>query len=73
MSRPVPGGKVCAVSAAQDRPRETKIDTSPARGMRDILPDEAAVRDRAMATILDVYRRHGFVRIETPAVENLRL
>ena len=58
---------------ASDRPREARIDTAPARGMRDILPDEAAVRDRAMATILDVYRRHGFVRIETPAVENLRL
>ena len=61
------------MTAGGDRPREARIDTAPARGMRDILPDEAAVRDRAMATILDVYRRHGFVRIETPAVENLRL
>ena len=41
--------------------------------MRDILPAEAVARDWAMAAILDVYRRHGFVRIETPAVENLRL
>ncbi|MGH7385623.1 MAG: histidine--tRNA ligase, partial [Candidatus Rokuibacteriota bacterium] len=30
-------------------------------------------RDWAMAQILAVYRRHGFVRIETPAVESLRL
>ena len=50
-----------------------KLDTSPPRGMRDILPDEAALRDWATATILGVYRRHGFTRIETPAVESLRL
>ena len=41
--------------------------------MRDVLPDEVALRDWAMARILSVYRRHGFVRIETPAVESLRL
>jgi histidyl-tRNA synthetase len=41
--------------------------------MRDVLPEEAALRDWAMAQILTVYRRHGFVRIETPAVESLRL
>jgi histidyl-tRNA synthetase len=38
-----------------------------------VLPDEVALRDWAMAQILAVYRRHGFVRIETPAVESLRL
>jgi histidyl-tRNA synthetase len=41
--------------------------------MRDVLPEEMAVRDRALATILEVYGRHGFVRIETPAVEHLAL
>jgi len=41
--------------------------------MRDVLPDEVEVRDHAQATILDVYRRHGFQRIETPAVENIQL
>jgi histidyl-tRNA synthetase len=41
--------------------------------MRDVLPDEVALRDWAMAQILAVYRGHGFVRIETPAVESLRL
>jgi len=60
-----------------DRPpavaREPKLDTTPPRGMRDVLPDEVEVRDRAQATILDVYRRHGFQRIETPAVENIQL
>jgi len=41
--------------------------------MRDVLPDEVDLRDRTLATILDVYRRRGFVRIETPAVESLAL
>ena len=41
--------------------------------MRDVLPDEVTLRDWAMAQIVSVYRRHGFVRIETPAVESLRL
>jgi len=61
------------VTDARGRTREAKLETAPPRGMRDVLPEEAAVRDRAMSTILDVYRRHGFVRIETPAVESLRL
>jgi len=56
-----------------ERPRESKPDTTPPRGMRDILPDEVELRDRTLAAILDVYRRRGFLRIETPAVENLKL
>jgi histidyl-tRNA synthetase len=50
-----------------------KVDTAPPRGMRDILPDEVELRDTAMARVLDVYRRHGFRRVETPALESLRL
>jgi histidyl-tRNA synthetase len=50
-----------------------KIDTSPPRGMRDLLPSEVEVRDAAIARILDVYRRYGFQRVETPALESLRL
>ncbi len=41
--------------------------------MRDILPDEVDVRDRAIGRILEVYRGYGFQRIETPAVENIKL
>ena len=41
--------------------------------MRDVLPDEVEVRDAAAQTILGVYRRYGFRRIETPALESLRL
>jgi histidyl-tRNA synthetase len=41
--------------------------------MRDILPAEAELRDGAAATILAVYRRYGFRRVETPALESLSL
>src|SRR6185503_756097 len=50
-----------------------RLPTEPPRGMRDILPPEAELRDAAAATILAVYRRYGFRRIETPALEGLEL
>ena len=49
------------------------IPTTPPRGMRDILPDEVELRDAATRDIVQVYRSHGFRRIETPALESLRL
>ena len=49
------------------------IDTSPPRGMRDLLPLEVELRDAAMSRILGVYRTHGFRRVETPALESLKL
>ena len=50
-----------------------RLPAEPPRGMRDILPAEAELRDATAATILAVYRRHGFRRIETPALESLEL
>jgi histidyl-tRNA synthetase len=41
--------------------------------MRDILPAEAELRDVVAGAILAVYRRHGFRRIECPALETLQL
>ena len=51
----------------------TKPGTSPPRGTRDILPPEVELRDAATQRILAVYRSFGFRRIETPALESLRL
>jgi histidyl-tRNA synthetase len=48
-----------------------KIDNSPARGTRDLLPADVAVRDHALESISAVYRRFGYQRIETPALENI--
>ena len=41
--------------------------------MRDVLPPETELRDTATQQILSVYRSFGFRRIETPALESLRL
>jgi hypothetical protein len=49
-----------------------KIDNSPPRGTRDLLPDTVAVRDHVLATISEVYHRYGYRRIETPALEDIR-
>jgi histidyl-tRNA synthetase len=51
----------------------TKVSTAPPRGMRDVLPPEVELRDAATQQILAVYRSFGFRRIETPALESLRL
>src|ERR1700678_3855899 len=48
-----------------------KIDNSPARGMRDLLPADVAVRDHVLESISAVYRRFGYQRIETPALEDI--
>ena len=47
------------------------IDNSPARGMRDLLPADVAVRDHVLESIMAVYRRFGYQRIETPALEDI--
>jgi histidyl-tRNA synthetase len=49
------------------------ISSKPVRGTRDILPDEMKIRDRLEQKILEIYRAHGFSRIETPVMENLEL
>jgi histidyl-tRNA synthetase len=48
-----------------------KTDNSPARGMRDLLPADTAVRDHVLASITGVYKRFGYQRIETPALEDI--
>jgi histidyl-tRNA synthetase len=48
-----------------------RIDNSPARGMRDLLPADVAVRDHVLESISAVYRRYGYQRIETPALEDI--
>ena len=48
-----------------------KIDNSPARGTRDLLPASVAVRDYVLESVTTVYRRFGYQRIETPALEDI--
>lgn len=51
----------------------TAPNLAPARGMRDLLPYETAIRDWATRVIVETYERFGFARIETPALEHLEL
>jgi len=41
------------------------------KGMRDFLPEEAMVREEVRDKIVDVYKKYGFVPMETPALEYL--
>lgn len=49
------------------------LSKSPAKGMRDFLPKQFALRQHVLATIQQTYERYGFSRIETPPVENIDL
>ena len=48
-----------------------KISTKPPSGMRDFLPAELARRHHVIEVIRRIYSSHGFVPLETPAIENL--
>lgn len=52
---------------------QVEAKTTPPRGMRDLLPNEVALRDWATAVIIHAYQQYGFTRIETPALENINL
>jgi histidyl-tRNA synthetase len=47
------------------------MNTNPARGMRDFLPEDVRRRQYVIGVIADVYERYGFEPLETPAVENI--
>jgi histidyl-tRNA synthetase len=47
------------------------MNTGPARGMRDFLPEDVRRRQYVIAVIADVYEKYGFEPLETPAVENI--
>ena len=49
------------------------LPKTPAKGMRDFLPKEFALRQQVLTTIQKTYESFGFTRIETPAVENIQL
>src|SRR4051812_18610961 len=45
--------------------------TGPARGMRDLLPEDVRRRQYVIDTVRQVYERYGFEPLETPALENI--
>ena len=48
------------------------LGTEPAKGMRDFLPRETALRDKVTNIVLNTYRSYGFERVETPILEDIR-
>ncbi len=49
------------------------MNTNPPSGMRDFLPAEVIRRRHVAGVIARVFEAHGFVPLETPAVENLEI
>src|SRR5262245_52684582 len=52
-------------------PTDAAVEPRLFRGMRDLLPDQMAARQRMLDTIRDVYESYGFVPLGTPALEYL--
>lgn len=44
-------------------------DNLPPKGFRDILPQEASLREETMRIILNTFKKYGFNQIETPALD----
>jgi histidyl-tRNA synthetase len=47
------------------------MNTGPARGMRDFLPEDVRRRQYVIDAVRRVYERYGFEPLETPALENI--
>lgn len=47
------------------------LSKKPVTGMKDILPEEMAIRDYVIGVIKETYGKFGFTSIETPCVENI--
>jgi histidyl-tRNA synthetase len=47
------------------------LKKKPVNGMRDILPEEAYLRDYVTNVIKETYRSFGFTPIETPLLEEI--
>lgn len=48
------------------------LTKKPVTGMKDILPNEMALRDYVISVIKETYGKFGFTSIETPCVENIQ-
>lgn len=47
------------------------LKKKPVNGMKDIMPDEMAVREYVQSVIRETYRSFGFTPIETPCMEDI--
>lgn len=47
------------------------LSKKPVKGMKDVLPEEMAIRDYVINLIKSTYKAYGFTPMETPCVENI--
>ena len=47
------------------------LNKKPVTGMKDIMPEEMAIRDYVIGVIKETYGKFGFTSIETPCMENI--
>src|SRR5574344_692288 len=50
-----------------------KMNTSPISGTQELLPKDQLIFDDLKHNIEDVYKKHGFLRIETPIIERTEI
>ena len=50
-----------------------KINTSSISGMQELLPEAQATFDRLKERLIAVYRRHGYLNIETPVIDRCEI
>lgn len=50
--------------------KSTRRIPQPPTGTRDLLPQQTAIREQAVAMISAIFRKHGAVSVETPVFEN---
>ena len=66
--------KIATVEANDDkkaRSEKMALSKKPVTGMKDILPEEMAIRDYVIGVIRETYGKFGFTSIETPSVESI--
>ncbi|MBI5036989.1 histidine--tRNA ligase [Candidatus Micrarchaeota archaeon] len=49
------------------------MDLNAPRGTRDFLPEEAALRESVAGKLKEVFKKYGFVPLETPVMENIEV
>lgn len=47
------------------------LSKKPVKGMKDVMPEEMAIRDYVIGLIKSTYKAYGFTPMETPCVENI--
>ena len=48
-------------------------NTNPQKGMRDILPKQVELRNFVSNSVLNVYKKYGFLQIETPSLDGMEI